>query len=167
MSDLTTRFVAYRQCLRYVWNTYLAKTGDWDDRVYFSNAALELLRCIVMFDFQDRDQPLLPAHRGDQCPVLSIRVTPNAPWEKVRISADRAFADVREVSIGELDTVELAYVDLWDFYALGTREFKFVCAEVVVGGAELKVGERLLVPFDAVEFTNRNLGVEHTNDLGV
>jgi hypothetical protein len=76
MKDLTWLMCEYRLCLRAIWNTFLAAEGDWDDRDYFYNAAVQLFKAIVLFSFeeQDRKSEILPAYRGDQKPFMLIRV---------------------------------------------------------------------------------------------
>ena len=153
MRDLSKRFAQYRQCLMDIWNKYFSELGDWDDRVYFSNASLELFRSLVLYDCDDRDRPLLPSYRGDQRPIESIRLTVEGPLDRVRISADPTFASSREVLRDQdLSSAELAFVDLWDSYPLGERKFEFACGEVVRSGGGFGVGERVLIPFEFARF---------------
>jgi hypothetical protein len=153
MNELTKRFQKYRECLRCVWNHFFAEDGDWDTRVHFSNAALELFRAMVLFDFSDSSQELYPSYRGEQGPIQSIRVRASPPWDKVRVSAEGTFREARSLLPDEdLSSVELAYVDLWDVYPLGYREFNYVCAEVLTGDSRLKSGTRVLIPFEHAQF---------------
>jgi hypothetical protein len=153
MSDLTARITKYRECLKDIWNQYFAAEGDWDARVFFSNAAVELFRGMVLFDFEDPNRELLPSYRGDQRAIHSIRVHSSPPWDDVKVSIEGTFRDTTTPRAGIVfDEIELAYVDLWDMYPLGHRNFEYVCAEVVASSGELQAGTRVLVPFARATF---------------
>lgn len=51
-----------------------------------------------------------------------------------------------------IEEVDLRYVDLYDFYELGPREFKFVEVEIVSRPIPEQLGLRLLIPFEDARF---------------
>ena len=105
------------------------------------------------FDFSEPRQELLPSYRGDQPSIRAIRVRVEPPWDSVTVSIDGTFRETRALQRGEnLDRLDLAYVDLWDAYPLGHREFNYVCTEIVGGDGGLRLGARVLVPFDHARF---------------
>jgi hypothetical protein len=156
VNELTHRFQRYRECLREIWNRFFADVGDWDARVHFADAAIHLFRGLVLYDFDGLELELLPAYRGDQRPIDTILVCVAPPWDCVKVSVEGTFRDARPLSPEEdLAMVQLAYVDLWDMYPLGHREFGSVCAEVVAGNGQMALHSRIVIPFESVVFQRR------------
>ncbi len=143
----------YRLCLRTIWNTFLATEGDWDDRDYFCNAAVQLFKAIVLFTFEeDRKSEILPAYRDDQKPFMPICVKATNT-DDILVSKSGKFHDTEPlISEFNLEHVDMRYVDLYDFNELSFREFKYVKVEIVESSEIEHVGYRLLVPFENAQF---------------
>jgi hypothetical protein len=144
----------YRQCLKMIWNTFLAGKSDWDDRDYFSKASVELFRAIVLYLFEDKDRNAvaLSAYRASQKPFMPIRVKFNMPG-KVRISTDGNF---QTIDFLDADTpseqIDARYVDLFDFSELTLRGYDYILAEVISSPYPGQIGIRLLIPFENAWF---------------
>jgi hypothetical protein len=154
MNELTRRMWEYRQCLKVVWNGFFASEADFDDRDYFYNSAVELFRGIVLYLFDDdvRDKEILPAYRGDKSVFASIRVKATTP-QGIQMSREGTLCDTQDLSSDvQIDRVDIRYVDLFDFYELNFREFRYVLAEIVESSTLEDVGIRLLIPFENAEF---------------
>ena len=154
MNALTRQMYEYRHCLKMIWNVYFTEEGDWDDRVYFCNAAVELFRGIVLYSFDenDREVEILPAYRGDKAPFHAIRIKV-IPTDDILMSIEGTFRDTKALSKDiSTEHVDMRYVDLFDFDELGMRPFKYVKVEIVESVTVDQIGVRLLIPFDNVIF---------------
>lgn len=154
MNELTRRMWEYRQCLKVVWNGFLANEGDWDDRDYFYNAAVELFRAIVLylFDDNDRNAEILPTYRGDKSPFAAIRVKATTP-DGIMMSTEGTFRDTKKLSPEiQLDDIDMRYIDLYDVDELRFRAFKYVMVEIIDSPVPEQVMIRLLIPFENAVF---------------
>jgi hypothetical protein len=69
------------------------------------------------------------------------------------MSRESTFSDTEDLSSDiQIDSVDIRYVDLYDFYELGFREFKYVLAEIVESPVLEQITIRLLIPFENAEF---------------
>lgn len=154
MNELTRQMSEYRQCLKVLWNGFLAVDGDWDERHHFLNAAVELFRAIVLYSFEkeDREAEILPAYRSDKAPFQTIRVRATSA-EGIEASREGTFRDTKPLAPEvHIDQIDMRYMDLYDFHELGLREFKYVKVELVASPIDTQVGMRLLIPFESALF---------------
>lgn len=149
---LTPLMQRYRACLKLIWNSYFADHANWDERDHFYDAAVSLFRGLVLYPLELEQCIVLPSYRGDRAPIFSILLKvkdrPSVRWS--------CHWDWSGVSYLDADTdfskFDIRYVDLFDFYELGPREFEFVAAQIIAEPSGALIGAYLLIPFDNVFF---------------
>lgn len=154
MNDLTRAMQDYRRCLLVIWNDFLAPKGNWDERDYFNNAAVELFRAMVLYYFTDeiRDSEILPMHRADMAVFAPLKVKTKTR-QGILMSLDGSFADTQDLSPGiDLEQVDMRYFELFDFMELGIVRFQYVKVEIVASPIPEQIGVRLLIPFENTWF---------------
>lgn len=159
MSDVGRLMATYRQCVKTIWNEYFAENGDWDDRRDFCDADVPLFRALVLGQVGLQSLRVLPGYVSEREPIMAIGVKP-ASAEGLRFSRIGDFRDTQPVSADvDVDALDLRYIDLFDMYPLGHRDFADICCHVVSCRSGDEVGSRVLVPFEIASFEISSLGM--------
>jgi hypothetical protein len=134
MTDVTARMHTYRECVRHIWNTWFMgneRRPDWDLRDQFCDAALILFQALVFRGLDVDDSELLADYRGDQTPLMCLRLEVAAASTILvnRTGAGTYWDDpVTRIEAGDC---ELRFIQFFDWSALDFRDFAFYRARIV------------------------------------
>jgi hypothetical protein len=134
MTDLTARMHTYRECVRHIWNTQFMgneQPPDWDLRDQFCDAALILFQALVFRGLDVDDSELLADYRGDQTPLMFLRLEVAAASTILvnRTGAGTYWDDpVHRIEAGDC---ELRFIQFFDWSDLDFRDFAFYRARIV------------------------------------
>jgi len=151
MTDVTALMQNYRECVRHLWNSYFRTDAephqDWDLRDHFYDAALILFRALVLYGFDVDDSQILADYRGDRQPQMFLRLHVEHRSEILvnRTGSSGCWDDpVRTIETDDCDLRFIQYFDWWD---LGFRDFAFYRVRIV-GSSKYPhlVGRDALVP---------------------
>jgi len=151
MTDITDRMQNYRECVRHIWNTHFQveaeRCQDWDLRDDFCDAALILFRALVLQGLDIGETELLPDYRAEQQPLLFLRLVIETSSQVLinRTGASGYWDDpVTQLEKGDC---ELRFVQFFDWWDLGFRDFAFYRVRIVASPRYPHlVGRDALVP---------------------
>ena len=151
MTDITDRMQNYRECVRHIWNTHFQveaeRCQDWDLRDDFCDAALILFRALVLQGLDVGETELLPDSRAEQQPLLFLRPVIETSSQVLinRTGASGYWDDpVTQLENGDC---ELRFIQFFDWWLLGFRDFAFYRVRIVASPRYPHlVGRDALVP---------------------
>jgi hypothetical protein len=151
MKDITSTMSSYRECVRHLWNTHFwqqaERQEDWDLRDRFDEIAIALFRCLVLREVAREDAQVLPSYRRDRValPFIRLEVVPESPIF-VNRGVDEGYWD-DPVARVQRDELDLRFIQFFDWWDLGFRDFAFYRARIV-GSAKHPhlVGRDALLP---------------------
>jgi hypothetical protein len=151
MTDITDRIQDYRECVRHIWNTHFRaeaeRRDDWDLRDEFYDAALILFRALVLKGLDVAETELLPDYRADRQPLLFLRlVIDTSSQALINRTGDSGYWDDPVTQLEKGDC-ELRFVQFFDWWDLGFRDFAFYRVRIVASPRYPHlVGRDALVP---------------------
>ncbi len=154
MEDVTDVVNAYRECVRHLWNTHFWKDAEpgqnWDLRDGFDEVAAQLFRLLVLRKLGREEIEVPPDYWAEREPLPFLRVEVDT---RAEIMVNRGLATgywddpLRVVEKGELD---LRFLQFFDWWLLGFREFSFYRVRIVGSGKHPHlVGKDALLPVGA------------------
>jgi len=151
MTDVTALMEGYRECVRHLWNSHFRaeaeRRDDWDLRDQFCDAAVILFRALVLRGLDIGDAQVLADYHGDRAPLMCLRVEVESPSTIMvnRTGAGSYWDD--PVCLFERDDLDLRFIQFFDWWDLGFRDFAFYRVRIVGSGRYPHlVGRDALVP---------------------